>query len=215
MAITLMISWPIQGIVDFDFHEICFALPLVAMALDAIDSGSRRYFIVSAFFLLLVREDMGFVVAMLGVSKLFSDSRKKYSDQASRINAIIGVLTIISGTLLSLVATHIIIPHFSGSAGYSYWDYPNLGSSFSSAAKTLLTKPPYSTSLFVDSSQKIFTLAILFFPFLFIFPPWCLAVLPLIAERFLSSRESLWEPRYHYNALPYIIIFLSSVDALR
>ena len=34
--------WPIQGLVGFDFHEIAFAVPLMAWLIDALDRAAQR-----------------------------------------------------------------------------------------------------------------------------------------------------------------------------
>ena len=38
--------------------------------------------------------------------------------------------------------------------------------------------------------------------------------LPLLAQRFLSSREYLWTTEFHYSAPIYVILFFATVDAL-
>ncbi|MGO4956912.1 DUF2079 domain-containing protein [Luteococcus sp. Sow4_B9] len=67
LTVGYAFSWPIQRLVDFDFHEISFAVPLLALALDGLDRRDDRRFLVGALPLLLVREDMGMVLAMLGI----------------------------------------------------------------------------------------------------------------------------------------------------
>src|SRR5581483_157296 len=57
-------GWPLQGLIDFDFHEIAFATPLAALAVDALDRHDDRKLALWCGLLLLVREDMGLVVAL-------------------------------------------------------------------------------------------------------------------------------------------------------
>lgn len=66
MVITYGLGWPIQGLVDFDFHEIAFALPLLAWAINSLDIESDRQLVLACLLLLLVREDMGAIVFMIG-----------------------------------------------------------------------------------------------------------------------------------------------------
>ena len=60
-------GWPLQGLIDFDFHEIAFATPLAALAIDALDRRDDRKLVLWCALLLLVREDMGLIVALIGV----------------------------------------------------------------------------------------------------------------------------------------------------
>ena len=35
-------GWPLQALIDFDFHEVAFATPLAALAIDALDRRDDR-----------------------------------------------------------------------------------------------------------------------------------------------------------------------------
>ncbi len=59
--------WPLQGIVQSDFHEIAFSVPLVAWLIDSLDRGRRGAVVAICLALLLVREDMGFVLCMVAI----------------------------------------------------------------------------------------------------------------------------------------------------
>ncbi len=36
------LGWAVQSMLDFDFHEIAFAVPLLALAVDALDRRADR-----------------------------------------------------------------------------------------------------------------------------------------------------------------------------
>ena len=48
--------------------------------------------------------------------------------------------------------------------------------------------------------------------FLCLRSPYVIAVLPLLAQRFFSSRELIWRARFHYNAPAWIILVLAAID---
>ncbi|AUG75073.1 hypothetical protein CFP65_0089 [Kitasatospora sp. MMS16-BH015] len=59
-------SWGIVSAVSFDFHEICFAVPLLAFAAEALAARRWRAAVLWALPLVLVKEDLGLTVAALG-----------------------------------------------------------------------------------------------------------------------------------------------------
>ncbi len=61
------LSWGLQQMIDFDFHEIVFAVPLLAFSLSALLRGKVRAAALWALPLVFVKEDQGFTVAALGV----------------------------------------------------------------------------------------------------------------------------------------------------
>ena len=61
------LSWGLQQMIDFDFHEIAFAVPLLACSLSALLRGKVRAAAVWALPLVFVKEDQGFTVAAIGI----------------------------------------------------------------------------------------------------------------------------------------------------
>jgi uncharacterized membrane protein len=60
-------SWGLQQMVNFDFHEIAFAVPLLAFSLSALVRRRPRPAILWALPLVFVKEDQGFTVAAIGL----------------------------------------------------------------------------------------------------------------------------------------------------
>ena len=60
-------SWGLQQMVNYDFHEIAFAVPLLAFSLSALVCGRRRGAALWALPLVFVKEDQGFTVAAIGI----------------------------------------------------------------------------------------------------------------------------------------------------
>lgn len=216
-----MLSWRVQGLIDFDFHEVCFAVPLIAMALDASGTRSRKYFLVASALLVLVREDMGFVVAMLGASWALrsgaASSICSVGGRAVRRNdRLFGIGVAVAGLGVSVVILRLAIPAFSTAGTHAYWDYGGLGASMTDVARNTLEHPLHALGIAMNCRAKQSTLVGLCAPFLLIFlgSPWSLAALPLVAERFLATRPTLWMARFHYNGPIAVILLLASVDTL-
>src|SRR5499427_10727173 len=101
-------SWGLQQMIDFDFHEIAFAVPLLAFSLSALVRGRPRAAVLWAMPLVFVKEDQGFTVAAIGLLMLlFSRFR------AMRFAAVGGVFLVAWGLAWSLIAIYVIIPHFN------------------------------------------------------------------------------------------------------
>ena len=60
-------SWGLQQMIDFDFHEIAFAVPLLAFCLSALVRRKLRPAVLWALPLVLVKEDQGFTIAAIGL----------------------------------------------------------------------------------------------------------------------------------------------------
>ena len=196
------IGWAIQAMVDFDFHEVAWGLPILAVAIDALDRRDDRVLLVSAGLLLLVREDMGAVLVMIGLLRLAYRPRRT------------GYLMIGAGVAGYVLVTGLIIPAFAPNGQFAYWTFDALGPDLPHALLTIVTHPVHTVRLFVTPAIKAETLAYFFLP-LALLPlrsRYCLIAAPLLAERFFNSREHVWTTHFHYNALPWLVLVLAMVD---
>jgi uncharacterized membrane protein len=205
VAAAFGFGWPLQSLIDFDFHEIAFATPLMALAIDALDRRDDRRLVLWCALLLFVREDMGLMVALFGVLVLAQRRGR------GRLGAcLIGV-----GALMYGLTTQVIIPHFAAGHQFAYGNqFGALGPTLASALGNIVTHPWHAVNVFFTPELKSQTMALLFLPLLFLplrSPYWLLSV-PLLAERFFNSRSNLWSANFHYNALPWVILTLAMVD---
>ena len=196
-------GWPLGAMVDFDFHEVAFAVPVLAAAIDALDRRSDRGLVLWAGVLLLIREDMGAVVMVLGLLRMLHRPRW------------LGAALLAVGAVVLVVVTQVVIPSLSAKGQFVYWTFDALGPDAWSALRTVVTDPLLVAREFVTPSVKLQTLALLFLP-LALLPlgsPYVLVAAPLLAQRFLNSREALWTDDFHYNAPVWIVLVLAMVDA--
>ncbi|MBX6168452.1 MAG: DUF2079 domain-containing protein [Thermobispora bispora] len=207
VAVAYALSWPITEAVAFDFHEVAFAPLLTAAALERYQAGRTRAALLAGLALLLVKEDMGLLLAGFGLFLL-----------TRRGDRIAGALLVAGGAAAALVATHVLIPHFGGRAGY-YWAYWTLGPDLPRAVAHAVTHPGEVAALLADPPSKLRTLALTLAPVLFtaVLSPLGLALLPPLLERMLAvAYPNWWAPRYHYTAFVVAIVFATGVDgALR
>lgn len=202
IAIGYAIAWPMAGMIDFDFHEVAFAVPLLALALDGLDRGSDRALMGWAIPLLAVREDMGALLLMLGFVRVWRRPRW------------VGALLMALGAAMFLLVTKVFIPAMASDGTFAYWTFDSLGTDLGSSVKYLLTHPLDGVRLFLTPTTKLATLGFLLVP-LSLLPlasPYTLVALPLLAERFWNSRELLWTTHHHYNAPIWVILVLAMID---
>ena len=67
VSVAYVLSWPIASALAFNFHEVAFAPVLTAVALERLQAGRLRTALIALAALLLVKEDMGLLVAGIGV----------------------------------------------------------------------------------------------------------------------------------------------------
>ncbi|MCO6011091.1 DUF2079 domain-containing protein [Actinoallomurus purpureus] len=197
------LAWPVAETVAFDFHEMAFTPVLSMLMLERHDAGRRRQCVLAAGALLLVKEDMGLLVAGFGLYLLTRPGERRLA----------GVL-VVAGVGWTWLASRVLIPAFGGAADY-YWAYDALGRDLPHAAVYAVTHPWTALKLFVTPDVKATTMAWLILPLLLVplASPITLSVLPLLAERMLANRfEHWWEPRFHYNVALTVLLVAAGVD---
>ena len=220
-------SWGLQQMINFDFHEIAFAVPLLAFSLSALIRGRTRAAVVWALPLVFVKEDQGFTVAAIGVLMIIiarwqaaparatagqDGSRNDGQARASARTAIIGgQLLIVWGIAWSVLAITVVIPHFNPAHHYQYWSY---GGGLSPGGH--LSAAGIVHQFFTSWPVKLRTTLLLLLPTVLIalWSPLALAALPSIVLRFLGTNPSFWGTQWHYNATVMPILFLAAVDAI-
>ena len=206
--------WGLQQMIDFDFHEIALAVPLLAFSLSALVRGRVRATALWALPLVFIKEDQGFTVAAIGALLLFDGVRAlgDRSRPAGRRGSIgWGALLFGWGLTWSVLAITVIIPHFNPLHEYYYWkDGGVVGSDkgFSVGALAVQTAAGWPV--------KLQTVVMLLLPTAFaaLGSPLALLTLPSLALRFVSTNPAYWGTNWHYNATLTPILFIAAVEAL-
>ena len=190
VAAAYGLSWGLAQMVWVDFHEIAFAVPLLACSLSALVRNHVRAAVVWAAPLVWVKEDQGWTLAAVGlVLALFYRQR------------LAGGLLAAWGVTWSLLATYVLIPAMNPHGSYPYWkDGPqhHLGM----LASGWETKGPLLVLLLLPTAG------------LALRSPLALAAVPAVALRLVSSNSAYWGTDWHYNATVMPILFVAAVDGL-
>jgi uncharacterized membrane protein len=225
IAAAYALSWGLQQMIDFDFHELAFAVPLLACSLSALVRGRTRAAVLWALPLVFVKEDQGFTVAAIGLVMLISawrararvrDAPEGTADSAASqppygwaLRA--GLFLVLWGLAWSVLSIEVIIPLFNPFHQYDYWNAGGiLGNSSSNSVITLLDQIGH------DYTRKLGTLALVLVPvaFLALRSPLSLVAVPSLLLRFINTDASYWGPYYHYSAPLMPIAFIAATDAL-
>jgi uncharacterized membrane protein len=183
------VFWGIQVGVLFEFHEVAFAPLLIALAILFADRRQWLWLWLVVVLLLGVKEDLSIFVVFLG---LYLVSKRDFRQGAAL--AVVGI------AWYELV-THVLIPHFAHGHGFQYWSYGQLGKNPPDAIWGLIKAPWKVFTVGLSPGLKASTIVELLTPFLFL--SLCsrvvILLVPLLAERFLSTNPAFWGPHYHYS----------------
>jgi uncharacterized membrane protein len=202
------LSWPIASAAAFNFHEVAFAPVLTAVALERLQAGRLRTALIAMAGMLLVKEDMGMMIAGIGLYLLIKRSRSVTRQR------LVGLILIVVGMVDTIVAIYVLIPAFGGRSDY-YWAYDAFGHNISEALRFMISHPISVVREMVTPPVKLHTMIWLLLPFCFLplLSPITFTALPLLLERMLASENSNWWVTYfQYNAFLIIPIVLGAVD---
>jgi uncharacterized membrane protein len=195
------LSWGLQQMANFDFHDIAFAVALLAFSLSAMVRGRTRAAVLWALPLVFVKEDQGFTLLAIGLIMAFG--YRRYGA---------GLFLSCWGLFWSLLAMFVIIPHFNAQHTYDYWTQAGalnpLGGHFSPAGLW--------SAISDGASTKLPTLAMILLPTAFIAlrSPVVLAAVPSLAMRAVLTLPDYWGTSWHYNATVMPIMFIAAIDAI-
>ena len=208
VSVAYGLSWPIAEAANVGFHEVAFAPVLMAVALERLQAGRLRTALIALAALLLVKEDMGLLVAGIGLYLAVARPR------LVRKQLLVAIALIVVGVADTWLATRVLIPAFGGRSNY-YWAYPALGQGIPQAAWHLIAHPASSLRLLITPRVKLGTMLFLFgaFCFLPLRSPIALAAVPLLLERMLATLfPNWWVTSYQYNAFLVVVLLCAAVD---
>ncbi len=192
VTVTYGLSWGLQRVVGFDFHEVAFAVPLMAFTVKALAQQRWRAAAWWALPLILVKEDLPLTVAAVG-AYIFLVGRKR----------LFGAGLAAFGVVVFLVISFVVIPSFNNKHAYAYSSF--LPSTFSDVAQGWSTK--FGTLLLLAALTVVIGLR----------SPLLLLAVPTLSWRFVSTNPANWDSVFHYDAILMPIVlgaFITQVARL-
>ena len=206
LAFVYLFFWGTMELIFFDFHEMAFAGPLVALAYFFIQRERWNGYLLTLPFLLMVKETMAPLVLFLGLYVLFF-RRRPFE----------GLVTCLVSLGWFYAVTRVIMPALSGGQDYFYFKYySHLGDNWVEVGKYLLTHPWVLVRETFLPYHKTKLLLFLLLPFagLVFLGPFALVAIPELYQHLLSNFFPHWELLRHYHAVFAPILVFSVLEAL-
>jgi uncharacterized membrane protein len=215
IGLAYAFSWGLQQMINFDFHEIAFAVPLLAFSLSGLVRRKLWPTVLWALPLVFVKEDQGFTIAAIGLVMVgmgLARARQASPGQdepAAWIRG--GILLAVWGLAWSALAIAVIIPHFNPGHHYPYWDNGGVV-----APGGHLSLSAVAHQFAAAGTEKLWTVYLILLPvaFLALRSPFALIAVPSLVLRFVSTNSYYWGDGWHYNATVMPIVFLAAIDGM-
>lgn len=191
ISVLYGIAFGFGSAVIVDFHEVAFAVPLLALAGAAFVERRYDWVVWWSLPLLLVKEDMGVTVAAIGVALWLVGERRR------------GLILAVIGAVALVLIVWVFIPAMNVSGSYDYTSDLGGDSGLWHALTTELDRKALTLAL---------TLGITGFAALW--SPWAVVLAPTLAWRFLGSVDYYWGTEWHYSLVLMPIVFVAMIDAL-
>ncbi|ROR72733.1 DUF2079 domain-containing protein [Bogoriella caseilytica] len=200
-GLAYALSWGLASAVAVQFHEIAFAVPLLAASLAAY--LRRRWWVCAAWSapLVFVKEDLGLTVLALGLV-LWWHARQR------RVGAALAAW----GAAWFMVTILVILPALNPLGGYDYYD--RLAAGEESDGLTALLELVAHT---LTPATKYLTLGLLVLAagVVGVRSPLLWLMVPTLGWRFAGNVEHYWGWEWHYSAVLMPIAAAALIDGAR
>ena len=206
------LGWGLQGAVGAQFHEVCVAVPL--LALGGVAFVERRWGACMAWLapLVLVKEDLGLTVFVAGLAIAWRRRRE------GRSAVLWSIAYALFGVVAFVVTIKVLLPAMNPAGTWAYsLDGSATGAGTPTGGTTAARAIPSLWDILTTPSVKLVTLLVLVAGAGLVgtASPWFALVLPTLAWRFAGSVETyyVWDS-WHYNAVLVPIAACSLLDVI-
>ena len=237
------LSFGVQQAIAAQFHEVAFAVPLLAMSLGYLVLASRvsgteraRYLAYACWWSLpiaFVKEDMGITVAAIGLIIFIRTGWLSTAVDILMPRLSAGTPAPMRTRMQQLYSSWARTPAVAESTMVMMWGvfwsvvaiyvilpYFNSGGNFDYADKVnfsaALGDPFGSVLQMLSNNTKLATLGLLLITgaILWVISPLAAIALPTLAWRLLSTMESYWASTWHYSLVLMPVVFLALLDVV-
>jgi uncharacterized membrane protein len=191
-ALVYLLYPPTQWLVVDDFHPVALATPLLLGAIWFLDENRLLPFAICAGAACLTKEQVGLVVAMLGLWHAVGHGRRHA-----------GAAIAVAGVLVAIVATAVVVPHYAPGGGSPFAGrYTAVGGSPAGIVKTAVVHPLRLLQAATEHRDLSYLLDLLGplggLPLLA--PLVAATALPELALNLLSGTRTQTSIHFHYTA---------------
>lgn len=200
LALATSLSFGLQSASFFDSHEITVGIGFLAFGLWALETERFRLATLLLFVFATFKESLGAYVVALGLLLLWRAARSR------RIRfAKYGLLWMVFGAAWFVLVNRVFMPALiaRANAPEPHETFADFGPTVFTAAIGIVTHPLKALLAMFVPTAKLSSHAVTFGGvgwLALLAPEVGIAALPLFAERFLSSKSTMWEMGYHYAA---------------
>lgn len=216
LGLAYVTSWGLQGAVGAQFHEIAFAVPMLAWAGAAF--VERRWVACAAWLapLVLVKEDLGLTVLMGGLAIAWRGWRTGGDPVRLgrwRLTPVaLGAVVAAWGVVWFVLTVTVLLPALSSTGA---WQYGLGGNTGDGSAPSALSGSLLERLLTPEVKRHTLVLLAVSAGVVGVASPWMTLVAPTMAWRFLSGKEAYWDWQlWHYNAVLMPIVLAALLDVL-
>lgn len=189
----------IAHVATYEWHPGTIAVLPLAFALDALDRGAPRAFVISVLGVLACREDLGLVTGLLGLVAFYEKGALR---RAGGLSAIVSFLYV-------AVFLFVLLPLFGPDHGSAQLHFGKWGPTLPEALVGMLTQP-LELARHLGDPARVAYLPRLLAPVAFLAvlaPRWLIPTLPIIAVNLLSEWPTTTDLDSHYQTclLPFLI----------
>jgi uncharacterized membrane protein len=197
------LSFGLAQAVDADFHEVAFAVPLIAFSLCALLRGKHTAAALWALPLLLCKEDLGITVVLpIGIALILYG------------RTLLGALVSAAGTAGSLLEIYWIIPALNPTHQYEYWNKGGCADPTQPGGAKPITCLVGQSMQNAGGKLELVFLLLAITAFVAMRSPIALLAVPNLASRFITTNATFWGTAWHYNAVLMPILFAAAADAI-
>lgn len=237
------LSFGVQQAIAAQFHEVAFAVPLLAMSLGYLVLASRvsgteraRYLAYACWWALpiaFVKEDMGVTAAAIGLMIFIRTGWLSTAVDILMPRLSAGTPAPMRTRMQQLYSSWARTPAVAESTMVMMWGvfwsvvaiyvilpYFNSGGNFDYADKVNFSAAlgdPFGSALqMLSNNTKLATLGLLLITgaILWVISPLAAIALPTLAWRLLSTMESYWASTWHYSLVLMPVVFFALLDAV-
>lgn len=236
IAFSYLAFLGVQTLIDYDFHEVALALPLLSWAFYFLLEKKFFVYLILILVSLTVKEDLPLYTLMIGV----------YAALQLRLYKV-GLITIVISVIAYYLVTRVALPSFylnhlelsflNPAITNPYFSYeqldPRVGKTTNDLLKTMVTNPAQIASVAfdlgclnfsqpsfgvnADTCVKLRTILNLLGSFAFLpllSPLTLLSAVPNIFSRFITVLSQRWIVRFQYSAILSPLFTLAVIDGI-
>ncbi|MGH6654966.1 MAG: DUF2079 domain-containing protein [Actinocrinis sp.] len=197
------LSFGLAEAVDADFHEVAFAVPIIAFSLCALLRGKYNQAAVWSLLLLLCKEDLGITVTLpIGIALILLG------------RTFLGAVVSAAGTAGSLLSIYWIIPSFNPTHQYEYWNKGGCADPTQPGGAKPITCLVGQSLQNPGGKIELIFLLLAITAFVALRSPLVLLAVPNLGSRFITTNATFWGTAWHYNAVLMPILFIAAADGI-